>query len=281
MIKINFVTERENERWILRRWCEEWQKFLPGSTISFADAEADVNVFCNYALFYRHLSTKFNPKSICIFTHREKEDSFLQEKFDLAARFSDWCFAQSKPTLSYLPENRSSLISISVGAGFFAPGKPKIGIVGRDYSSGRKNYHWIEELKKLENVEIIFTDGKVPYEQMPEFYSKVDYVLITANNEGGPMPVAEALAMHKPVIAPVGVGWCDEYSTIKYDGTLEDLINVLTRLTIPRNGWEIGAKQIYDISERLLYGNHTGVDQSFRERRFDVGHQPEVRGINY
>lgn len=254
-MKINFVTEPANSKWILRRWCEEWAKYLPNSKVDTGvDIDADVNIFCNYALYFPAIT-----KRISIFTHRELEDEELQLKFDIAAENSDWCFAQSIPTFNKLPAGKSSILRPSVGAHFFKPGKPIIGIVGRGYPSGRKNFHWIEELQKLEGIQLVWTDSQIPYENMHEFYDKIDYLLITANNEGGPMPVVEALAMHKPVIAPNGVGWCDEFSCIKYDGTLENLITVLEGLLVPRNGWETGANHIYEICERLVNGHSSRV----------------------
>lgn len=258
MIHIHFVTEPEGNKWILRRWVEEWVKYLPGATIdTCVNVYADVNVFCNYALYSPGVT-----KKISIFTHREKHDEELQLIFDIAAENSDWCFAQSLITLSYLPPSRSSLLRPSVGAGFFSPGKLRLGIVGRNYPTGRKNFHWIDSLKDMlgEKIDFIFTDGLVPYDMMPEFYRNIDYLLITANNEGGPIPLVEALAMKKPVIAPKNVGWCDEFSTIKYDGTLMGLVNVLEGLVIPRDGWEVGASKIYKVAESLLNGDSKAMD---------------------
>jgi len=49
---INFVTEPA-PYWILGKWCEEFIKHIPDSTITamHPDPRADVNVFVNYALY--------------------------------------------------------------------------------------------------------------------------------------------------------------------------------------------------------------------------------------
>lgn len=251
-MKIHFVTEPK-PYWILGRWCEEWSRHIPFSTVStVVDVEADVNIFCNYALFFPS-----STKRISIFTHREKDDVGLQVAFNVVANISDWCFAQSLPTLKLLPPEKSSILRPSVGVQFHK--KPlRIGVVGRDYASGRKNFGILNDLELVFGDKIMICRAiDIPYEKMPKFYSSVDYVLITATNEGGPMPVIEALAMGKPVIAPNGVGWCDEFSTIKYDGSSEDLIKVVNGLLIPEDGWEVGAKQILDVCRRLKYGNNS------------------------
>ncbi len=252
-MKINFVTEPEGNKWILRRWCEEWSKRIPDSTISTeASSDTDVNIFCNYFLFATK-EANWIQKNISIFTHREKNDRTMQLLFDQAARLSDWCIAQSVNTAKLLPKEKTTVIHPGIGELFYRNSPITIGIVGREYNSGRKNFDRIDVLKsKFKELNFVHESSK-SYEEMPDFYNKkIDYLLITANNEGGPMPVAEAIASGKPVIAPEGVGWCDEFSCIRYDGTLDDLIRVIKGLIFPRNQWEIGAKQIVQICERLM-----------------------------
>lgn len=264
-MRINFVTELERDKWILRRWCEEWAKHIPNSTIESAvDVRADVNIFCNYALYFPAIT-----KRISIFTHREEKDTNLQLAFDIAADGSDWCFAQSLNTAKYLPKEKTSILRPSVGEHFFIDDPIKIGIVGRPYPSGRKNFDWLHRLNHIDGIEILVATN-VPYEDMDLFYKGLDYLLITANNEGGPMPVAEALACHVPVIAPTGVGWCDEFSCIRYEkDNLSDLLRVLYGLIVPKDGWETGARQIMQVCERLVYGNSASVDQGSWERVYD------------
>lgn len=78
----------------------------------------------------------------------------------------------------------------------------------------------------------------------------MNYILITAENEGGPMPVLESLAVGTPVIAPKNVGWCDEYPTIRYE-TYDELENLLKSLVI-KDTWKQGGEKIKEICLSLL-----------------------------
>ena len=246
-MKINFVTESPEQIWILRRWCLEWQKHLSNSKIGVkADPTADINFYVNYALFNE--KTKHD---VCYFTHREKHNKVLQDKFDSAAQECDWCIAQSKNTLKLLPEEKSTIIKPSV-AGFFLKQSVVFGVVGRDYESKRKRFHWLEELKKIKGVVLKSTkDDPLPYEQMPKFYKAIDYLIVLSDNEGGPMPVTEALAMGVPVIAP-DVGWCWEYPVLRYK-TLDELLVLVKGLIVLDDEWENSAKELMEVFEKIVH----------------------------
>jgi glycosyltransferase involved in cell wall biosynthesis len=173
----------------------------------------------------------------------------------------DWCIAQSTTTLAKLPEDKSSIIRPGVGE-HFKEKRVRIGIVGRTYTkwgdialTDRKRYHWIDELVMIDdidaNFEFLFTDGKIIYENMHKFYKDIDYLLVTADNEGGPMPVAEALSMGVPVIAPRGVGWCEEFSVLNYTD-FDSLVSLLSGLYWPRNDWQDSANKIIHLVNNLL-----------------------------
>jgi hypothetical protein len=57
----------------------------------------------------------------------------------------------------------------------------------------------------------VVTDGAVPEADLRAVYQRIDYVLIPATVEGGPLSLLEGLAMGKPVIAPEGVGLVPEF----------------------------------------------------------------------
>jgi hypothetical protein len=240
---INFVTE-PTPYWILGKWCEEFTKHIPDSTITamYPDPRADVNVFVNYALY-----RKTSGLGLSVFTHRE-HDPYHGGIFDQMAEQSDWCFAQCENTLKLLPKDKSSTLPIGISPHFFKE-SIVIGVAGRGYASGRKRYDWLKELD-IQGIEIKRAED-TPHLDMPSFYDSIDYLLITSDNEGGPAPVKEALARGKMVIS-TRVGWATDFPIILYD-TLDELKDILTRLVIPQDEFEQGAKHIIEVVNKLWY----------------------------
>lgn len=253
--KILFITEPENSKWILRRWCEEWVKNMPEDVMaSISDTFLlgwDIYVYVNYALFKSDYK-RMEPKAahLAYFTHRENDER--GRVFDHVAHVCDLCLAQSWETYNRLPDIvPKTLFRPSIDSQFKS--KIKIGIVARHYDSGRKRTQWVPPLQRnFPDFEFIYTDGKVPFEQMPAFYKSVDYTLILADNEGGPMPVPESLAMGTPVIAPKGVGWCEEFPCIFYNNTLAGLGILLSNMVLKQDVWEKGAKSILELGEKII-----------------------------
>jgi hypothetical protein len=237
---INFVTESKQSSWILRPICEEYQKLIPQSTITdlIPDDTADINIFVNYKLY-----TDTPTKTVGYFTHKE------DNSFDVVSGLVDYCIAMSNRTATLLPKDKTTVIEPSVDP-MYLGNDIKIGWVGREYDNNRKRSTWLESLGKIEGVNIYATNGKIPKDKMPLFYKDMDYILITASNEGGPLPHLESLAVGTPVIAPKNVGWCDEYPAIRYE-TYEELENLLKSLVI-KDTWKQGADKITEICSNLL-----------------------------
>lgn len=243
-MRINFVTEPKKDSWILRPICEEYQRLIRNSTITdlLPLAEADVNIFVNYRL-YKDCPTK----TIGYFTH--KEDS----QWDEVAKRVDYCIGMSNYSVNLLPKGKAR--KIEPGAFFqYQRDFVSIGWVGREYSTGRKRSEWLNDLAKIEGVKIFPTNGQVPFENMPDYYASIDYLLITAEVEGGPIPMKEAIAMGVPVIAPKGVGWCDDYPSYRYE-TYEELENLIKGLVYDKETWVKGAREIEGVCKELLGSN--------------------------
>jgi len=240
-MKINIITEAP-PGWVLRRISENLNRHLPDSYITNwnPDGKSDINIYENYALFRK----KTDKIDIGWFTHRETDGRFE----DIAKRV-DHCMAVSKKTALLLPSDKTTVIEPCIDSQFY---KEKIvfGCVGKHQAYGRKRFHLISELDKLnDRIEIRFTEGKVPFKKLPEFYQEIDYLLVLSTNEGGPLPVAEAIAMGKPVIAP-DVGWCWDFPVIRYN-TVEELKDIINRLVIPEDCWKITAEKVYALCKRL------------------------------
>lgn len=243
-MRIRIVTERESQRWILRRWSEALVTELPDASVGTTiDPHAAAHLFINYALYQPVLGL-----SAAVFTHRERQGR-LASLFDKAAQQVDWCFAQCRITAALLPSDKTTILPIFPASRFYKQPALVLGVVARSYKSGRKRMPWIRDLRALKGVEVRLAEGKTPLEEMPAFYDSIDYLVILADNEGGPEPVLEALARGKPVIAP-NVGYCWEYPVLRYV-SLEDLLGLVQKLILPRDGWKQAAKVVVGTLEGL------------------------------
>jgi len=218
----------------------------PGAVVGTApDPRADVNLFVNYAL-YQPVRTV----TTAMFTHRERDDP-LRSRFDIVAMAVDHCFAMNDHTLTLLPKGKSSIMWIWPDPRYYK-GKLILGVCGRDYKSGRKRMGWVDDLRAIPGIEVRTTGGKIPAENMPYYYDSLDYLVVIADNEGGPKSVVEALARGCPVIAP-DVGYCWEFPVLRYE-TKEELLNIVQSLVIPRDGWKRTAQHVAEVHRKLLHG---------------------------
>jgi len=113
----------------------------------------------------------------------------------------------------------------------------RLGLVGRTYHTGRKGEALVQSIAHVPFVEWHATGEGWPVEhrlhdaeEMAEFYRSIDYLLVPARYEGGPMPALEAMACGKPVISPE-IGFMPELPHVSYEnGNREDLLRVLREL---------------------------------------------------
>ena len=241
-MNIHFVAPLD-EDWILRRIARSFQQNIPDSTLSeIPDYSADVNVYVNAQLFAHHTAC-----DIGFFTHREKEGAEAA-RFDELASEMDGCIAMCDRTAALLPKEKTTVIQVGPDD-CFRKGPLVLGVVGREYSSGRKRYDWISDLRAIPGVEIRFTNGQIPWRKMPSFYRKIDYLLVLSDNEGGPIPVLEALRMGVPVISS-DVGFVPNFTTLRYNSK-DDLVNLVKRLIVPNDIWRRASSQLVDFAINL------------------------------
>ena len=241
-MRIHIVTETETQSWILRPWSETLARELPNARVGCTpNPDADANFFINYAL-YQPVSTL----ALAMFTHRERDSR--GEVFDRVAREVDWCFAQSQNTASILPPGKTSVLPTGLTNVAFYKAPLVLGVVGRDYPSGRKRMSWVKDLRAIKGVEVR-RPHSIPSVDMPAFYDGLDYLVVLADNEGGPQPVLEALARCKPIIAP-NVGYCWEYPVLRYS-TKEELLNIIQRLVLSQDIWKRAAQTVLEVLRRL------------------------------
>jgi hypothetical protein len=68
-VRIRIITEKESQRWILRRWSEALARELPDASVGTTiDPQAKAHLFINYALYQPA------PAGVvaAVFTHRER-----------------------------------------------------------------------------------------------------------------------------------------------------------------------------------------------------------------
>jgi hypothetical protein len=158
--------------------------------------------YVNYALFR-------GPSGLIdvgFFTHQDEAQQFLER-----ARCMEFCVSMSRLYADWLRTHGVSRVAhLPMGFDYYGF-RPRLvlGVIGR-LEHPRKGGWLVERLRQLPFVEIVATEGQIPESQLRDIYQRVDYVLIPALVEGGPMCLLEGLAMGKPVIAPEGVGMVGE-----------------------------------------------------------------------
>ena len=231
---LNIVTEKpSNPPWILRRGAEEIQKMFPKTTLN--GEPRPVNYFVNYAL-YRPISGIL----VGHFTHLEHAGQWRKAFLETVDKF-DYFTCTCKITEDILLElgAKAELIHrIRYGCDERMRRKPIFGVVGRTYPSGRKGEHLVKQMVRA-GYDVWGWGRGWPvlnlsndWETLPAFYESIDYLVVTSLNEGGPVPVVDALAAGVPVIAP-NCGWSWEFPVIRYElGSWVSLKRTLEGLTI-------------------------------------------------
>ncbi|HUX06575.1 MAG TPA: hypothetical protein VMX35_04615 [Acidobacteriota bacterium] len=236
-MKIRIVTEKQC--WILHRMAMEIQNRLRNVRINEDWPDADIHYYINYGYFRQRMP---NGLILANFTHYDPDH--LAEEFKRAASEADHCIAISNQTADRLrelgvPDERISVVLIGADVQF----RPKmtLGIVGRVYPGGRKGDKLVQALlndaELMEGLQIVATSDNwgVPiwnFDSPADFYRSIDYLLVPALIEGGPVPFMEALACGTLAIAPP-VGVIPDFPHIEYPtGDFEALRQRLTALKI-------------------------------------------------
>lgn len=198
------------------------------------DAEADIN----YYLPARDFAKFPCPgKAVGLYTHG-------QTGFDLIPKFAA-CVTMNQALAEQLRIAGAKKV-VTIRPGTEAPTRnPVFGVLGRVYGKRRKGADLV--VKAVQDgfdfrACTDFAPGGRKQSPCPvthgieardAFLDSIDYLVVTSTEEGGPMPVIEALARHVPVIAPE-VGWCWEFPVIKYRvGSYASLRKVLRGLSRP------------------------------------------------
>jgi len=228
-MKINLVLN--DSSWVMEDLANHFHKYLSNSSISYGeDLSSDVNFYFNWHAMKR--KTSFD---VCWFTHIEN-----RQWWDNVVGACDVAVMHGRKFEHTVPKEKRIIFNPPPFEHFLKEDNVKILVVGREYASGRKKFSLANKLSKINFLDVSFTNGKLSREQLIEAYDNTDYVLVTSENEAGPMCVVEAIARNKPVIAP-DVGWCWDYPVIKFSGEKE-LTRIVYNLRFPINCWETQVK---------------------------------------
>jgi Glycosyl transferases group 1 len=218
------------DQWVLERQARKLARKLPyAEFVPWKPRPCPttrIAYYVNYALY----QGPSGYLDVGFFTHEDPAHGFLER-----ARQVELCVSMSRKYADWLKEQGvQQVVHIPMGCDILRY-RPRLvlGVIGR-LDHPRKGKHLVDRLQSLPFVEIVATEGQIADSQLREVYQRLDYVLIPATIEGGPMSLLEGLSMGKPVIAPAGVGITSEFSATPYvrtyrAGDPEDLERLVQR----------------------------------------------------
>ena len=256
-MKVNVVTVKSG--WILQKIAERLVSSAPENTeFSLSHSprdDVDVNFYVDIQNCYHK---KSKVKDVGFFTHldHDSEDHLLKNKHWLTC---DYIIHMNKRYFEmfgdHFPKEKMSVLkSIEIFPEFDLK-KLKLGIVQRGGFEGKghnfmikmaehdymknfefvfcgKNWDDVIDLYSSKNIKCTVVDEN--YENYPQVYDSIDYLLIPSLWEGGPMSVPEALAKGIPIISSK-VGWVSEFD-VEYmfkPGDDLELLKILKEIRAP------------------------------------------------
>lgn len=210
---LNIIYPKDN--WILQDLAEALLKRIPDSEgFNYKDKTTfseggplytgkGINYYINYYVF----RNKTPRKDVVFFTHPEPDGKFLK-----VAQAADFCICMNRKYRDFLLKNgieKCDYVMPGIDLDFFKP-RLVLGFIGRRYKNKRKGDELLDKVASLGYVDLKLTNGKLRKEQLIDFYSSIDYVLVTSKYEGGPMCLLEGAACGKKIICPSDVGFASE-----------------------------------------------------------------------
>jgi glycosyltransferase involved in cell wall biosynthesis len=248
--------------WILQRLARRLAAKLPYAELVPWQPRPTPGVLLAYYVNYALYQGPSGLVDVGFFTHLDEEQQFLERArrmdfcVSMSRLYADWLLAQGVRHVAHIP------MGFDV---YRCRARLVLGVIGR-LEHPRKGRRLVERLCQLPFVEIVATEGQIPEEHLREVYQRVDYVLIPATVEGGPMCLLEGLAMGKPAIAPEGVGLVPELPPsehlLRYPaGDVEALVRLVTdcferklrpRRLVQDRTWDRWAEAHHRLFQKLL-----------------------------
>jgi hypothetical protein len=194
--------------------------------------------------------------------------------------YADWLRDRGVPHVRHIP----------MGFDYYRF-RPKLvlGVIGL-LDHPRKGRHLVERIRRLDFVELVSTEGRLSRDELREVYQRIDYVLIPATVEGGPMSLLEGLGSGKAVIAPADVGMVPEFVASPqlrlYPGgdadALVKLVTVCHQEKLDRcrqvrgRTWDDWAKAHHDLFAELLRDRGLALPEPAEGFRFGLMAEMEI-----
>lgn len=221
-MRVNIVCD--DSGWIYERFVNQIvEKSRHEIFINKKIGSCDVDYFLPY---YSVPSGKMIGKSSAWFSHQEKKNIQLRDKFISSAKSVDMAISQSKKYADLLSKSgvkNVMQIMPGVDGDFFKQRcnvrkekteKLIVCVVGRQYAgTPRKNKVLVSDMTKLDFVELRISNGRVPLDMIPQFYADADVCASTGLIEGGPMSIQESQMVGTPIVAFENVGVVDEINS--------------------------------------------------------------------
>ena len=182
-----------------------------------------INYFINYAIYRKSTPNK----DVLFFTHP------IDERFWKLSKTANLSIFMTKQYCDKAISLGSNAVNITPGIDDIYRPKLVLGFVGSIKYGERKGKSLLDKVDSLKFVNLKCTNKTLKTNELPDFYSSLDYILVTSTVEGGPMCILEGLGCGKQIICPHTIGFASEYKSeiINYNvNSFESLEKILRKL---------------------------------------------------
>ena len=209
------------DRWILDKLATRLTEGIEVCTREGRGAYGDYDLVYFVPYYYW---TPTPTKAAAFFTHLPTETE-RQQLFFRVAEHCDYGVAMAPKYLEMIVDWRKKCGKSTDGYVRITPEPeacftPRLRLVNVGKLYAWKRQDLLESAVALPFVELTCTRGELSEEEVVQLYQTVDYTLITATVEGGPMCMLESLACGTPVIAPDDVGLVPQFRGARNGGNV-------------------------------------------------------------